>query len=192
MNWTAIIPLNWGRDCKTRLSDRLSREQRDILVEVMARHVIAQVHAALGVAEVSLLSPEDPAIAGTRWLNDAGIGLNAGLARAMSGTPALIIHGDLPVLATADVEAVLASAQRNGVAIAPDRHGTGTNALALVSPSGIVPAFGEGSFARHRALFPNGAIVKREGLTTDIDTPEDLDFVAHRWPDMIGLRRAVV
>ena len=35
------------------------------------------------------------------------------------------------------------------VVIVPDRHGTGTNALVLSPPDAIVPAFGEGSKARH-------------------------------------------
>ena len=34
--------------------------------------------------------------------------------------------------------------------IVPDRHGTGTNALALTPPDVMAPAFGEGSFERHR------------------------------------------
>lgn len=192
MNWTGVIPLNWGRDCKTRLSVRLTRAERDALVEAMARHVIDTVRLAGGIGEIVLLSPENPGIPQTRWVEDAGNGLNAAIAQALANTPTLIVHGDLPLLEPSDVEAALAAAERSGVAMAPDRAQTGTNTLALVSPQGVIPAFGEGSFARHMKLFPDAAIVRTLGLATDIDTPDDLDFVGHRLPDMTGYRAAPV
>ncbi len=190
--WTAIVPVNWGRDCKTRLAERLTREERDRLVEDLARHVVGQLRLCRGVAEILLLSPLQPAILRTKWRKDMGHGLNAELRAAMPDTPTLIIHADLPLLASGDVETLLAEAGNSGGAIAPDRFGTGTNALALADSSGVMPAFGEGSFSRHRALFPDAAIVRRAGLATDIDTPDDLDFVRHRLPDMTGPRHAPI
>lgn len=187
-DWTAIIPLNLGRDCKTRLAGRLSRAERDQLVEAMARHVITQVRVASGVGAIHILSPEKPSFAGVHWLKDRGCGLNEELAAAMASNPVIIIHADLPLLETAEVEAVLNAAQRSGAAIATDRAGTGTNALALSDASDFVPAFGKGSFHRHRMLLPHAGIVERAGLALDVDTPEDLDLVRHRWPDMKGGR----
>ena len=60
--------------------------------------------------------------------------------------------------------------------IVPDRHGTGTNALLLTPPDVIEPAFGPGSFARHRAVGGGHgpASPNLPSLTLDIDTPEDL------------------
>ena len=185
-DWRAIVPLNLGRDCKTRLAGQLSRDKRDRLVEAMARHVVAQVGAAGGISEVIVVSPEEPPFSSVRWVRDEGRGLNTELLCALETGPVLVIHADLPTLASADVEALLETAQQSGVAIAPDRLGTGTNALALTYPSGIVPAFGEGSFLRHRTMFPDAAIVERVGLALDIDTPEDLDLARHRLPDMTG------
>jgi 2-phospho-L-lactate guanylyltransferase len=59
----------------------------------------------------------------------------------------------------------------------------GTNLLGLTPPDTIVPAFGPGSFARHRAaLLAAGVqpvVVQDEGIGRDIDRPGDL--AAFRW-----------
>ena len=71
---------------------------------------------------------------------------------------------------------------RRGVAIAPDKTGRGTNALALRPPDALRFSFGIDSFAKHRAAA--GAlpfvVVDRPGLAFDLDTPEDLA----RWLEM--------
>ena len=67
---------------------------------------------------------------------------------------------------------------RADVVAAPDRAGTGTNALLLARPGLIAYAFGEGSLAAHRAAAAASglrfALCERAGLATDIDRPEDL------------------
>ena len=64
------------------------------------------------------------------------------------------------------------------VAIVPDRHGTGTNALALAPPGAIQPAFGEGSCARHVAAAREAgvpfAVEELPSLALDLDTPADV------------------
>ena len=67
------------------------------------------------------------------------------------------------------------------VVIAPDRHGTGTNAL-LISPSGLIEYdFGENSFQRHcQRAKEAGArleIVNLPSLGLDLDLPEDLELI---------------
>lgn len=175
-NWTAIIPLNLGRDCKTRLSKILSRNERDRLVETMASHVLGQVGAVSSVSRIIVLSPEEPDFVGIDWQQDHNRGLNVELAATYGPGAYLVVHADLPLLDASDVQALLNEAESVGSAIAPDRLGSGTNALALTDASGFIPAFGEGSFALHRALLPGAAIVERSGLALDIDTSDDLDF----------------
>ena len=175
--WRAVVPLNLGRDCKTRLAGRLSRAAREQLVDAMARHVVAQLAATRGIARILLLAPLRPDLAGVDWVEDKGRGLNAELAQILGGGPVLVIHADLPLLAPADVGAMVRAATASGSAIAPDRTATGTNALALAAASGFAPCFGEGSFDRHRALLPDAAIVTTPGLESDIDTPGDLDLL---------------
>ena len=64
------------------------------------------------------------------------------------------------------------------VAIVPDRHGEGTNALVLTPPTAIRPAFGEGSRARHVAAAREAgipfAVEELASLALDLDTPADL------------------
>ena len=174
--WRAIVPVNLGRERKTRLADRLSLAERDRLTLAMARHVVDALAAAPGIAETLILSPARPAFDGVGWLRDAGRGLNAELSAHLDHRPVLIVHADLPMLTADDVTAMIAAAAATGTAIAPDRAGTGTNALALRNPSGFLPEFGADSCARHIAALPNAVRVERPGLGLDIDTPEDLDY----------------
>ena len=64
------------------------------------------------------------------------------------------------------------------VAIVPDRHGTGTNALLLAPPDAIAPSFGPGSFERHVAAARDAgvayAVERVPTLMFDVDTPDDL------------------
>jgi 2-phospho-L-lactate guanylyltransferase len=182
MSWTAIVPLNYGRDCKTRLASLLSPAERSALVEAMARHVLEELSAVPAIGQIALLSPERPPFAGNRWIGDSGRGLNAELAdaRARYSGGTLFIHADLPLLAAADVMALLAAAGEKGVAIAPDLAGTGTNALAIADDRAFTPAFGPGSFAAHRAALPGAAIVTTEGLGLDVDEPESLHEIIAR------------
>ena len=66
------------------------------------------------------------------------------------------------------------------VVLVTDRHGTGTNALALRPPSVIDFAFGVGSRSAHRAAAGRvgATYVEVDGpLSVDLDTPDDLVFV---------------
>ena len=61
-----------------------------------------------------------------------------------------------------------------GAALAADRHGLGTNAVALRAGIPFTFHFGPASLAAHRAAAPAGArIVTTPGLGLDVDTPED-------------------
>jgi 2-phospho-L-lactate/phosphoenolpyruvate guanylyltransferase len=89
---------------------------------------------------------------------------------------ALLVPGDTPLLHPTDVGALMARSE--AIVIVPDRHGTGTNALALSPPDSIEPSFGLDSFARHvRAAEASGLSHGVEHLPTlalDVDTPGDL------------------
>lgn len=176
MKWVAVVPLKQGRDRKSRLAGRLSFSQRIALSDYMAAHVLACLAASPAIEEVILLSPA-PA-AGHGWKKDEGRGLNAELEalRAELGKAAmLVVHGDLPLIAPLDIEA-LVEAAAEGCALAPDRHDSGTNALALLAHAPFTFAFGMDSFARHQAAADGkAAVVRRFGLACDIDTPGDLD-----------------
>src|SRR4051794_39122921 len=75
----------------------------------------------------------------------------AGMARAreLGYARAVLVPGDCPLLDPADVDALSCTAAGRDVVIVPDRHGTGTNALALDPAGQFEPSFGPGSLDRH-------------------------------------------
>lgn len=174
-DWTAIVPLKAvGR--KTRLAPGVAALDRDRLAEAMLERVLTALRASRGVGRIVVLSPDRPAAADIGWAPDHGRGLNAELQAADPGGALLVIHADLPLVTAEDVDALLAAAQAGGGAIAPDRHGLGTNALALADGFRLRLAFGVGSFAAHRAQAPDAlTAVTRPGLALDVDTMDDLD-----------------
>jgi 2-phospho-L-lactate/phosphoenolpyruvate guanylyltransferase len=175
--WTALIPFAPPGQRKTRLGDVA---ERDALAVEMLDHVAHVLRHTPEIDRVVVLSTH--AIERLDWLPDQGRPLNAELeqARTKLGTPLLILFADLPLLRVDDVQALLRAAG-NSMAIAPDRHGTGTNALAFARPHPVQLAFGPGSFARHHEQHPDMAIVSnRWGLACDVDTPADLALVRER------------
>lgn len=180
MGWTAIVPLKHGADRKSRLAARLSVAERIALSERMVRHVLAVLAALPDVTDIAVLSPQPVPELPARWLEDKGRGLNEELtaARGALGDRGLVVlHADLPLVERDDISALIAAAEAFGAAIAPDRHGTGSNAVALTPGTPFVFAFGPGSFRRHMAD-AQLTVVDRPRLSIDIDTPGDLDTAA--------------
>lgn len=185
-----IIPHRGLEQAKTRLATSLSPEERIILASQLLQRVL---RVACEVSDdVVVISParslrDIVEIPGARLAVQRGLGLNEGLDQARFDALAdgvgtlVILHGDLPNLSAADVEALIDSlpaGSEPGVAIAPDRAGTGTNALVLRPPGVINFRFGAGSFARHLAEVEAAGVplvaVNRAGLAFDLDTPADL------------------
>ena len=180
MSWTAIVPARIGGARKSRLSGVLSADQRERLAERMFDHVLKVLNAHERIGECIVLSPAAPIDAQQRWSEDKGRGLNPELTELRSGLArhdVVILHADLPFLSAGDVTDLLEAADEAGIAIAPDRLGTGTNGVALKAGQPFRFAFGVGSCAAHRkAAGPQARLVERHGLGFDIDSPEDLDL----------------
>lgn len=176
--WTAIVPMKAAGKRKTRLAEHLCAIGREELSEILFSHVVRTLHDCSQIARIVILSEGPPLMSRTDWVADNGAGLNAELERVRAGIgegPLLIIHADLPLLKTADLDALLAAAE-GAIAIAPDSHGTGTNALALGTNHDLKLCFGRDSFARHQAQVPDAIIITdRPGLALDVDTADDLD-----------------
>lgn len=104
----------------------------------------------------------------------------AGVARAeeLGATCVVLLPGDCPLLDSRELDHLLTGVPDSYVAIVPDRHGTGTNALVLAPPRAIQPAFGEGSCARHVAAAREAgvpyAVEEVPSLALDLDTPADI------------------
>jgi len=184
-----IIPVKGPANGKTRLAGVLDEAARARLIGAMLDRVVAAARGARTIHEICLLGTSDfRSTERVTWLADPGGGLNAALTSALarSGDVArlVILHADLPRLMAEDVER-LSEMPTDTVAIAPDRHGTGTNALSLPMPAAACFAFTFGicSFARHsteiQRLGLKRAVIRSPGLARDIDVPDDL-------PDAMG------
>ncbi|WGM47533.1 Phosphoenolpyruvate guanylyltransferase [Brevundimonas sp. NIBR10] len=174
--WTALVPIKSAGRRKTRLGSVFSEDARDELADRMLHRVLAALAASPSVREVIVLSSVRPKGWRGRLSVDHGRGLNPELAAAARGIAGrlMVVHADLPTLAPADVETLVAMGE-GGAAIAPDRWSRGTNALAAREAGNLRFAFGPDSLALHRSLMPSAAIVRRPGLALDLDLPRDLE-----------------
>jgi 2-phospho-L-lactate guanylyltransferase len=189
-----VIPVGVLESAKSRLGGNLDAEERRDLVVGLFERTLAAALETPAIAETLVVSPDDEILelagaAGARIIRQVSRGLNQGLDEArqealQDGAQALLVlPGDLPHVspdAIGDVLAVLESAAPPLVAIVPDRHGRGTNALLLAPPDVIGFAFGGDSRAAHRhaADAVCTRVVELDGpLTLDLDTPEDLLIV---------------
>lgn len=183
MTCWCVIPLRATPDSKSRLAGVLDAPARAALVDAMLVRVVAAARGARNVSRVCLMGtartalPDDVAL-----LTEPGGGLNAAAASALAQTEAsrlIVIHADLPLVTAQDIE-LLAAAPEGTIAIAPDRHGTGTNAISLPLPAakGFSFAFGTDSFARHKAEADRIGLrleeIHSQGLARDVDEPDDL------------------
>jgi 2-phospho-L-lactate guanylyltransferase len=146
----------------------------------MAAHVINVLRQTV---DQTFMLTEEPVseFADVTQLPDSAAGLNASLMRAArllphkAGDILIVIFPDLPLLAPADVTALI-DACAGGVAIAADHHGTGTNAVALTAPGKFEFSFGAGSRRLHEEQAARNdlraAVLHCDGLAFDIDDAE--------------------
>ena len=179
-----ILPVKPFAEAKQRLASALTAKARAQLAEDMFRHVLVTACMFAKPSAVIVISRGTDVrdIAGTQGAialaEQSPSDLNSALrqaaefARGDGASKLLIVASDLPLLHEAD----LAALALHDCAIAPDRHGRGTNAL--LWPPRLAFQFGENSFARHCAIAASGGygaqIVTRPGLAHDVDLPVDL------------------
>jgi len=188
----AIIPARPLEEGKSRLADALTADERRRLNELFFRQTLETVASVVGHDRVLVVSRSAPLLKAAAemklltLLETPPHGLNEALtqaaesARSRGASAILSVSCDLPFMVADDLKALLETAvEGDGLAIASDRAGTGTNAL-VVSPAGAIPyAYGIGSFAAHqKAATERGLVlnvVRRAGLSFDIDTPDDFE-----------------
>ena len=194
MTLWAIVPVKPLRRGKSRLAGTLSEDERTELNRSLLQNTL-KTFADLREVEEVLVNSRDPqalSIArqyGARTVREDGQPeLNTALKRATviaqvyATRGVLVLPADLPLVTREDVLTLIERAgEPPAVVIAPDRHGTGTNAL-LISPVGLIEYdFGENSFQRHCQLAREAGarleIVDIPTLGLDLDLPEDLELV---------------
>ncbi len=185
--WVAVLPMKELARAKMRLAaDAGPWRQR--LASAFAQDTVDALRRSTSVRDLVLVGgdllpagavvdlhlhlhrlPDVPELnaavsAGLRWV-----------AATRPERPVLVLTCDLPSATASLVDALLAEAPSDRVAVLADSEGSGT--VALLIPAGVVvrPRFGTGSLAAHRA---DGAvaITRREfaPLRRDVDTVEHL------------------
>lgn len=190
MNAAAILPVKRFGAAKQRLATGIDDERRRRLVAAMVADVLEAIGEARQVERTIVVSSEPrvaelAAEAGAAVVPDPDEGGHvgaalAGIEAAVAGGAGrvVLLPGDCPLLDPRELDRLLTGMPERYVAVVPDRHGEGTNALALSPPDAIPPAFGEGSRARHVALareagVPYG-VEELPSLALDLDTPADI------------------
>jgi 2-phospho-L-lactate guanylyltransferase len=187
---TAILPVKRFGAAKQRLAAGLDDARRAELVAAMLADVLVAIGGARSIERTIVVSSEPRAAelaqaAGADLVADPDEGGHsgaalAGIARAqeLGARCVILLPGDCPLLDPRELERLLTGMPERYVAVVPDRHGTGTNALALTPPDAIQPAFGEGSCARHVAAAREAgipfAVEELSSLALDLDTPADV------------------
>jgi 2-phospho-L-lactate guanylyltransferase len=175
---------------KQRLAAGIDDQRRTEVVAAMLGDVLEAIGEARSIERTIVVTSEPTAAelaagAGAEVLPDPDEGGHsgaalAGVARALElgAGCVVLLPGDCPLLDPRELERLLTGMPERFVAVVPDRHGTGTNALALAPPDAIRPAFGEGSCARHvaaaREVGVPFAVEELSSLALDLDTPADV------------------
>jgi 2-phospho-L-lactate guanylyltransferase len=200
MRATAILPVKRFGAAKQRLLAALDRPQRAALVKAMLTDVLDAATEAKGVERLIVVTSEgraerialrharrtttpvevleEPADRGHPEAATLGIVR----AKALGAECVALLPGDCPLLDADELDAALERMHPGRVAVVPDRHGTGTNALLMAPPDAIGPAFGPGSCARHSGRAERAghevAVEPLDSLALDVDIPEDLHAMA--------------
>lgn len=184
MPTVVIIPVKSFRLGKQRLSDTLDDHSRETLGHALAGHTAASVEQA---GLIPLIVTADPHVvewatmSGFPSLGDPGDGLSVAARSGVqwanvSSSNWIVLHSDLPLLDSSDVQVVNEIVSGGRPAIAPSSDG-GTSAIGSVGEFEF--EFGVGSFHRHLRRLPNAAVVMRPGLALDVDSRNDLIVAAN-------------
>ena len=192
MSTIAILPVKSFDAAKQRLAGALAAGARGALAQAMFSDVLASLRHVPGLNAVAVVTADPAAESaalgeGVHVLHDteragqspaALIGIRYALDQGFERV--LLVPGDTPLIDPDEVAALLERAP--AVAIVPDRHLTGTNALLLSPPDALEPSFGPDSLARHtsaaKAAGVGYSIERVPTLELDVDTPDDLAQLA--------------
>src|SRR3954451_18617373 len=171
----AVVPIKSLANAKQRLAKALAGGTRRSLVQAMFSDVLAALRHTDALDAVVVVTDDVVAESLARGYGIVVLadGREAGQSQATQigleyaqehgFDRALLVPGDTPLLTPVELEGLLARCARDeiGVAIVPDRHGSGTNALVISPPGAFEPGFGPESLERHLARARDAALVHR-------------------------------
>ncbi|MEI3865452.1 2-phospho-L-lactate guanylyltransferase [Microbacterium sp. CCNWLW134] len=182
--WVVVVPVKATTRGKSRLAvdgfDRVALARAIALDTVAAAASCPLVSQVIVVTDEATLPLHAADIPGLRFVPEGEArGLNAAIAVGMEAAgermPRAALLGDVPALRGEDLAVALRGAAGVERGVVADAEGTGST---LVTARAGVPwrsAFGEGSFAAHRAMgcvpleVPSGSTLRR-----DVDTADQL------------------
>jgi 2-phospho-L-lactate guanylyltransferase len=196
MRTLAILPMKSFDAAKARLAEALPPGSRQALARAMFGDIVATLRRCRRLEGVIVVTGDTQAEAAASadrlevvrdhvqqgQSHAAELGIGRALQRGVDRV--VLVPGDTPMVEPDEIDHLLdrCAEAGHGVAIVPDRHGTGTNALVLTPPDALRPSFGPGSFERHiaaaRAAEVAHAVEPVRSLGLDVDTPEDLAALA--------------
>jgi 2-phospho-L-lactate guanylyltransferase len=195
----ALLPLKDLVQAKTRLAGLLRPSERRALAQAMAEDVLSVLAGHPEIVRVTLVS-DDPGgeLLARKYGADCWperslgcSGLNALMQCASERllgneqAPLIVLHADLPLLASGDITEVLSLQKaKGGLVIGSDRQGRGTNLLAFDASAVPNFSFGVDSCDAHisgarKAGIPV-TLCRRPGVFADVDDPADLQWVMDR------------
>ena len=178
-----LVPVKSFHDAKVRLAPALSPSRRAQLARRMADKVVASA----GILPVAVVCDDrEVAVwarsAGALVIWEPGRGLNGAVqdgVRRLAGFGVelvIVAAGDLPL--ASDLSWV---GDFPGITIVPDRHGDGSNVIAVPPSAGFSFSYGPGSFSRHLQEAKRTGVafrvVRDTPLAWDVDVPDDLAVV---------------
>lgn len=189
--WAVLVPVKDPRLGKSRLARVLEDAAREALNHSLAQRTFEACAEAAGAAACFVITASaaitrEATVRGLRAEPEPPVGgLNPALAAGAAAASAagfdalLVVPTDLvDVGASALREVMAAMPASGGCVLVPDRHGAGTNVLALAPARTDLFRYGDGSLRAHEeAAGAAGLAVRRlphPALALDLDLPEDL------------------
>lgn len=186
-----VIAARGGDRAKQRLAGVLDGAARAALTRAMLADMLDAVQAAPGVTRVWVVTPTAElarlaAEVGAGVVLEArGQGLTAAyglarraIARARPEAVVAFLPGDLPLLESGDIAALLAEHRPGGAVLVPAKADGGTGALVLAAGAPFAFACGPDSLGRHASAAADAGLTPRlaalDNLAFDLDRPADL------------------
>lgn len=191
----AIIPVKETAGAKQRLSPALSASVRQALALAMLEDVLEAIAGVKGLGGAILVTvdPEAEVLARRYGMQTLAEGAHDGHTGAVNAgarhlvtqgrDTLLTLPGDLPLVTTAEIEALIAAhSPAPSFTIAPAHDDLGSNAILMSPPQAVPLRFGEDSFFPHlaaaRAQGIEPCVLRLPGIAFDIDNPQDLHHFA--------------
>jgi 2-phospho-L-lactate/phosphoenolpyruvate guanylyltransferase len=199
MRAALLVPVKSMDNAKQRLAEALDQPHRTQLAQAMLRDVLTAASGVASRVDVFLVTgdPSANAVAhefGFRVIEDnrnesetAAIEMATAWCVDRAYDTTAVIPGDIPLVTSAELNAVLDAAPAEGALFVPAYDRRGSNCV-VRRPADLIPLrFGNDSFLPHcEAVRKTGkplVILELPGIGLDVDQPHELDLLLRRGGD---------